>query len=63
MIDACLAAAKAEGAVLIVDSKARGFARYGAADIVKPNAAELAHATDLPTGPTPRSRRPWPAPS
>ena len=49
VIDACLAAAKAEGAVLIVDSKARGFARYGAADIVKPNAAELAHATDMPT--------------
>lgn len=50
VVEACLAAAKAEGAVLIVDSKARGFARYGAADIVKPNAAELAHATDMPTG-------------
>jgi D-beta-D-heptose 7-phosphate kinase/D-beta-D-heptose 1-phosphate adenosyltransferase len=35
--------------MLIVDSKARGFERYGAADIVKPNAAELARATDLPT--------------
>jgi D-beta-D-heptose 7-phosphate kinase/D-beta-D-heptose 1-phosphate adenosyltransferase len=49
VIEACLAAAKASGAVLIVDSKARSFARYGAADIVKPNAAELASATDLPT--------------
>ena len=49
VIEACLAAAKATGAVLIVDSKARSFARYGAADIVKPNAAELAAATDLPT--------------
>jgi len=49
VIEACLAAAKAAGAVLIVDSKARNFARYGAADIVKPNAAELAAATDLPT--------------
>ncbi len=50
VIEACLAAAKASGAVLIVDSKARNFARYGAADIVKPNAAELAAATELPTG-------------
>ena len=43
-------AARREGARLIVDSKARSFARYGAADLVKPNAAELAYATDLPTG-------------
>jgi D-beta-D-heptose 7-phosphate kinase/D-beta-D-heptose 1-phosphate adenosyltransferase len=50
VVTACLAAAKSEGAVLIVDSKARGFARYGAANIIKPNAAELAHATDMPTG-------------
>jgi D-beta-D-heptose 7-phosphate kinase/D-beta-D-heptose 1-phosphate adenosyltransferase len=50
VIAACLAAAKAGDAPLIVDSKARGFGRYGAADIVKPNAAELAFATDLPTG-------------
>ena len=34
---------------LVVDSKARSFARYGAVDLIKPNAAELAHATDLPT--------------
>ena len=50
VIGACLAAAKAEGALLVVDSKARNFGRYGSADIVKPNAAELAYATDLPTG-------------
>ncbi len=49
VIAACLAAAKASGAPLIVDSKARGFERYGAADLVKPNAAELSHATGLPT--------------
>ena len=50
VIAACLAAARKTGAPLIVDSKARGFARFGEADVVKPNAAELAHATDLPTG-------------
>jgi D-beta-D-heptose 7-phosphate kinase/D-beta-D-heptose 1-phosphate adenosyltransferase len=50
VIEACLEAAAGAGAALIVDSKARGFARYGAADLVKPNAAELAHATGLPTG-------------
>lgn len=51
--DAVIAAARetaAEtGARLIVDSKARSFARYGEIDLVKPNAAELGHATDLPT--------------
>jgi len=47
VIDACLAAAAASGAVLIVDSKARSFRRYGAADMIKPNAAELAYATEL----------------
>jgi D-beta-D-heptose 7-phosphate kinase/D-beta-D-heptose 1-phosphate adenosyltransferase len=49
VIEAVLAAAAVERAVLIVDSKARSFLRYGAADIIKPNAAELAFATDLPT--------------
>ncbi|HEY3889675.1 MAG TPA: PfkB family carbohydrate kinase, partial [Caulobacteraceae bacterium] len=49
VIEACHAAARREGAQLIVDSKARSFDRYGAADLVKPNAAELAYATDLPT--------------
>ncbi|HUZ13585.1 MAG TPA: D-glycero-beta-D-manno-heptose 1-phosphate adenylyltransferase [Caulobacteraceae bacterium] len=50
LIQAALDAAASEGAALIVDSKARSFARYGAADVIKPNAAELAFATDLPTG-------------
>jgi D-beta-D-heptose 7-phosphate kinase/D-beta-D-heptose 1-phosphate adenosyltransferase len=49
VIAACLEASAATGAVLIVDSKARSFARYGAASIVKPNAAELAYTTDMPT--------------
>jgi D-beta-D-heptose 7-phosphate kinase/D-beta-D-heptose 1-phosphate adenosyltransferase len=49
VIEACLTAAAAQDAMLIVDSKARGFGRYGPADIVKPNAAELSFATDLPT--------------
>jgi D-beta-D-heptose 7-phosphate kinase / D-beta-D-heptose 1-phosphate adenosyltransferase len=47
--DAVVAACRATGALMIVDSKARSFARYGEVDIVKPNAAELAHATDMPT--------------
>jgi D-beta-D-heptose 7-phosphate kinase/D-beta-D-heptose 1-phosphate adenosyltransferase len=50
VIAACREAATAAGARLVVDSKARSFARYGAADLIKPNAAELANATDLPTG-------------
>jgi len=47
VIAACHAASAA-GARVIVDSKARSFARYGAVDIIKPNAAELAYATDMP---------------
>lgn len=49
VIAACLEAAKASGGQVVVDSKARSFARYGAVDLIKPNALELAHATDLPT--------------
>jgi D-beta-D-heptose 7-phosphate kinase/D-beta-D-heptose 1-phosphate adenosyltransferase len=49
VVEACLTVAKAQDALLIVDSKARTFGRYGEADIVKPNAAELAYATDLST--------------
>ncbi|HEY1926301.1 MAG TPA: D-glycero-beta-D-manno-heptose 1-phosphate adenylyltransferase [Caulobacteraceae bacterium] len=48
VIEACLAAAQETGARFVVDSKARRFGRYGAVDLVKPNAAELARATDLP---------------
>ena len=50
VIAACRAAAAAQGIKVVVDSKARSFARYGDIDLVKPNAAELAFATDLPTG-------------
>ncbi len=49
IIAAARQAAAREGATLIVDSKARSFARYGAVDVLKPNAAELAFAADLPT--------------
>ena len=49
VIAACREAAAESGGKLVVDSKARSFARYGAVDMIKPNAAELSHATDLPT--------------
>jgi len=49
VIAACREAAAATGAKVVVDSKARSFARYGEVDLIKPNASELAHATDLPT--------------
>jgi D-beta-D-heptose 7-phosphate kinase/D-beta-D-heptose 1-phosphate adenosyltransferase len=49
VIAACREAAEKTGAKLVVDSKARSFARYGVVDLIKPNAAELANATDLPT--------------
>jgi D-beta-D-heptose 7-phosphate kinase/D-beta-D-heptose 1-phosphate adenosyltransferase len=50
VIAACREVAAANGGKVVVDSKARSFARYGAVDLIKPNAAELANATDLPTG-------------
>jgi D-beta-D-heptose 7-phosphate kinase/D-beta-D-heptose 1-phosphate adenosyltransferase len=49
VVQACLAAARAGGAIVVVDSKARGFAHYGPVDVIKPNAHELASATNLPT--------------
>ena len=49
VIAVCREAAAESGGKLVVDSKARSFARYGAVDLIKPNAAELANATDLPT--------------
>ncbi len=45
----CLTAARATGAIVIVDPKGADFARYGAVDLIKPNAAELALATGWPT--------------
>lgn len=47
MADA-LSAAQASGAPVIVDPKGTDFARYGAVDVIKPNASELAGATGLP---------------
>ena len=54
VIAACRDAAAATGAKVVVDSKARSFARYGEVDLVKPNAAELAYATELPTDTDPQ---------
>jgi D-beta-D-heptose 7-phosphate kinase/D-beta-D-heptose 1-phosphate adenosyltransferase len=50
VIAACRESAQASGGKVVVDSKARSFGRYGAVDLIKPNAAELANATDMPTG-------------
>ncbi len=49
VIAVCREAAAESGGKLVVDSKARSFAHYGAVDLIKPNAAELGYATDLPT--------------
>jgi D-beta-D-heptose 7-phosphate kinase/D-beta-D-heptose 1-phosphate adenosyltransferase len=48
VIAACVAAAKACGAPVVVDPKGRSFAKYGAVDLIKPNARELALFTGLP---------------
>jgi D-beta-D-heptose 7-phosphate kinase/D-beta-D-heptose 1-phosphate adenosyltransferase len=48
LIDFALKAARETGAPVIVDPKGRDFARYGAVDVIKPNASELAGATGLP---------------
>ena len=50
LIAAALKAAKGSGAPVVVDPKGRDFARYGAVDVIKPNASELAAATGLPVG-------------
>ena len=47
--DAVITACREAGGMVIVDSKARSFLRYGAVDVIKPNAGELAYATGLPT--------------
>jgi D-beta-D-heptose 7-phosphate kinase/D-beta-D-heptose 1-phosphate adenosyltransferase len=49
VVEACLRAAKACGAVLIVDAKAHSLVKYGAADLIKPNALELSVLTRMPT--------------
>jgi D-beta-D-heptose 7-phosphate kinase/D-beta-D-heptose 1-phosphate adenosyltransferase len=48
LIGQALKAAQASGAPVVVDPKGRDFARYGAVDLIKPNASELAAATGLP---------------
>lgn len=48
LIENALKAARASGAPVIVDPKGQDFARYGAVDLIKPNASELAGATGLP---------------
>jgi D-beta-D-heptose 7-phosphate kinase/D-beta-D-heptose 1-phosphate adenosyltransferase len=48
VIAQALSAAQKSGAPVVVDPKGRDFARYGAVDLIKPNASELAAATGLP---------------
>lgn len=48
LIAQALTSAADSGAPVIVDPKSRDFARYGAVDLIKPNASELAGATGLP---------------
>jgi D-beta-D-heptose 7-phosphate kinase/D-beta-D-heptose 1-phosphate adenosyltransferase len=49
VIEACLRAARANGAKLIVDAKAHSLVKYGAVDLIKPNALELHGLTGMPT--------------
>ena len=48
MIAQAIAAARSAGVPVVVDPKGRDFVRYGAVDLIKPNARELAGATGLP---------------
>jgi D-beta-D-heptose 7-phosphate kinase / D-beta-D-heptose 1-phosphate adenosyltransferase len=48
LIRSALWQAQNAGVPVIVDPKGRDFARYGAVDVIKPNASELAGATGLP---------------
>ncbi len=50
VIEQALARGAQAGIPVIVDPKGTDFARYGAVDVIKPNAGELALATGLPTG-------------
>lgn len=52
VIAAVLAAAKRQSIPVIADPKGADFMRYGAVDILKPNAGELALALGLPTSNT-----------
>ncbi|WP_296167715.1 D-glycero-beta-D-manno-heptose 1-phosphate adenylyltransferase, partial [uncultured Brevundimonas sp.] len=48
VIAQAIATARSTGVPVVVDPKGRDFARYGAVDLIKPNASELAGATGLP---------------
>jgi len=48
LIAEALSAAQTAGIPIIVDPKGRDFARYGAVDLIKPNASELSGATGMP---------------
>jgi D-beta-D-heptose 7-phosphate kinase / D-beta-D-heptose 1-phosphate adenosyltransferase len=50
MMAAVCEAARRAGAPVIVDPKLNDWSVYGPVDLIKPNAAELAAATDLPAG-------------
>ncbi|MHB8284039.1 MAG: D-glycero-beta-D-manno-heptose 1-phosphate adenylyltransferase [Caulobacteraceae bacterium] len=49
VIAACLRVARRSGAAIAVDPKGHSFAKYGAVDLIKPNAKELGLTTGLPT--------------
>ena len=48
VIAQAIAAGRSTGVPVVVDPKGRDFARYGAVDLIKPNASELSGATGLP---------------
>ena len=48
LLQTILSVAAANSVPVIADPKGRNFARYGAVDIIKPNASELAAATGVP---------------
>ncbi|MEH6696995.1 MAG: D-glycero-beta-D-manno-heptose 1-phosphate adenylyltransferase [Hyphomonas sp.] len=48
VIEAAIAAGRAHGIPVIADPKGLDFARYGAVDVLKPNAVELSQAMGLP---------------
>lgn len=50
LVETVLSAARSAGCPVIVDPKGRSFSKYGAADLIKPNAKELTLVTDLPVG-------------
>jgi D-beta-D-heptose 7-phosphate kinase/D-beta-D-heptose 1-phosphate adenosyltransferase len=50
LIQAALEAGRRGGAPVVVDPKSTDFSRYGPVDLIKPNAHELAAATQVPTG-------------